>query len=88
MLNPWLRKIVNDMATTWEECQKGKILRMYAQLPILKLEVNEPFELMAIDCVSFQVAAIGHVGMIVMFDHKSKFVYGAPVKNKSSKNVL
>ena len=87
VFNPWLRKIVNDVATTCEECQKRKIQRMYAQPPILKLEVNEPFELMAIDCVSFPVTANGYVGMIVMVDHKSKFVYGAPVKNKSSKNV-
>ena len=53
MFNPWLQKIVNDVATTCEECKKGKIQRMYAQPPILKLEVNKPFELMAIDCVSF-----------------------------------
>ena len=58
---------------------------MYAQAPILKLEMNEPFELMANDCVSFPVIASGYVGMLVMLNHK--LVYGAPVMSKSSKNV-
>ena len=37
--------------------------------------------------VSFPVTAGGHVGMILIVDLKSKFVYGAPLRNKSRKNV-
>src|SRR5678816_3631754 len=87
VFNPWLRKIVNDVATTCEECQKGKYQRMYVKPPVLRMDVNEPFELVVIDCVSLPVTASGYVGMVVMVDHKSKFAYAVPLKNKTSGNV-
>src|SRR5678815_3324971 len=87
VFNPWLRKIVNDVATTCEECQKGKYQRMYVKRPVLRMDVSEPFELVVIDCVTLPVTASGYVGMVVMVDHKSKFAYAVPVKNKTSANV-
>ena len=62
VFNPWLRKIANDVATTCEDCQRGKIQRMYAQPPVLRMEVSEPFELVVIDCVSLPVTACGYIG--------------------------
>ena len=87
MFTPFLNKICVDVATTCESCQKGKYQRIYASPPVLKLSMNEPFELVVIDCVSYPMTARRNVGMIVMVDHKSKFAYAVPVKNKTSENV-
>src|ERR1044072_7245082 len=60
---------------------------MYVTPPVLRMNVKEPFELVVIDCVSLPVTTSGYVGMVVMVDHKSKFAYAVPVKNKTSMNV-
>ena len=57
---------------------------MGSQPPIVKIDAREPFELVDINCASLPVSARGHVGMLVMGDHKSKFAYAVPVKNKRS----
>ena len=87
IFSPYLRKICTDVATTCDECQKGKYQRIYASPPVLKLCMNEPFELVVIDCVTFPKTSRGNVGVVVMVDHKSKFAYGMAVKNKTSENV-
>ncbi|XP_066965443.1 uncharacterized protein [Macrobrachium rosenbergii] len=87
MFSPYLRKICTDVAVTCEECQKGKYQRVHASPPVLMLSMKEPFELVAIDCVTLPITARGNVGTVVMVDHKSKFVTCAAVKNKTSENV-
>ena len=87
LFTPFLMKMCVDVATTCESCQKGKYQRTYASPPILKLSMNEPFEMVVIDCVSLPVTVRGNVGMVVMVDHKSKFAYAVPVRNKTSENV-
>ena len=87
VFHPSLLKVVYDVCTTCEECQKRKFQSMSSQPPIVKIDAREPFELVAIDCVSLPVSARGHVGMVVMVDHKSKFAYAVPVKNKRSGTI-
>ena len=87
VFHPCMLKVVTDVATTCEDCQKRKIQGMHVKPPVLKVDVNEPFEMVVIDCVSFPRSARGNVGMLVMVDHKSKFGYAAPLKDKTSLNV-
>ena len=81
MFHPGLLKVVYDVCTTCEECQKRKFQSMSSQPPIIQIDAREPFELVVSDCVSLPVSARGHVGMVVMVDHKSKFAYAVPIKN-------
>ena len=60
VFTPWLQKIVNDVATICESSQKGKTQRIYVKPPILKLDAQEPFDLVVIDCVSLPVTVNGY----------------------------
>ena len=70
----------------WRVSEK-KISEYGSQPPIVKIDAREPFELVVIDWVSLPVSTRGHVGMVVMVDHKNKFAYVVPVKNKRSGTI-
>ena len=87
IFHPQLSSVAIDVATTCERCQKWKIQRPTVRPPLLKVDAGEPFELIAGDCVSLPRISHGHIGAILLVDHKSKFLYAAPLKNKSSSHV-
>ncbi len=87
VFHPRLRKIVEDIATTCETCQKYKIQSPVTRPPLRKITTNEPFEMIVIDCVSLPRTTKGHIGLIIIVDHKSKFTYAVPFKNKTSENI-
>ncbi|XP_066978182.1 uncharacterized protein [Macrobrachium rosenbergii] len=84
---PGLSKICADVAVTCEDCQREKYQSVQANPPVLRLQMKELFEMVVIDCVSLPRTARGHVGMIVMVDHMSKFVYAVPIKDKRNETV-
>ncbi|XP_066965656.1 uncharacterized protein [Macrobrachium rosenbergii] len=69
-----------------QRMSEGKV-SVYTSPTVLKFSMKEPFELVAIDCVTLPVTARRSVGVIVMVDHKSRCVSCAAVKNKTSENV-
>ena len=54
-----------------------------AILPVLKIDVNEPVEMIAFDCVSLPRTSRGDIGIVVAMDHKSKFAYAGAIKDKT-----
>ena len=52
---------------------------------VWKVDVKDPFEMIVVYCVSFPKSVRGHVGMLIMVDHKSKFAYPSPIKSKRSR---
>ena len=87
VFSPYLRTIVLDVSPTCERCQRYKIQGVNVKPPLLKVDAKEPFELVVIDCVSMPRTSKGSIGMVVIVDHKSKFAYAAPLRNKSSEHV-
>ena len=87
VFHPKLSKVVGDVATTCERCQKRKFQAQSAAPPVRKIEAREPFELIVMDIVSLPRTTSGHVGMLVGVDHKSKFCYAVPLPNKTSDQV-
>ena len=85
--HPELRTITTDVAVTCEYCQKYKYQSPIGKPPLKKILTGKPFELVAIDCVSFPRTSNGHIGAVVMVDHNSKFTYAAPLRNKTSQHV-
>jgi transposase InsO family protein len=43
--------------------------------------------MVAVDCVSLPRTKCGYVGILIMVDHKSKYLFAAPLKNKKSEYV-
>lgn len=70
---------------TCEECRRKKIQGVQMMIPsILKLDANEPFEMVVIDYVSSPMTARGNIRMVIMVDHKNKFGFTVPLRNKTS----
>ena len=62
------------------ECQKGKGNRKGQPFQMKPIVTNRPNELLVIDFLKLSVSSEGHVGVIVMIDHFSKYARAIPLQ--------
>ena len=80
--------IISDVTTTCPQCQILKVNSTVIIPPTLKITTSYPFELLAMDLISFPRTNKGNIGCIVAVDHYSKWVTVVPIKNKTSLTVI
>lgn len=80
--------IVNDICTTCHQCQIMKEFSTTYLPPILKIQSQYPFQLIAADLVSLPRTLSGFVGILVVVDHFSKWVSVVPIRDKRSVSIV
>src|SRR5215469_16864820 len=85
--HPETIRVASEITKTCIHCQKSKVGCGVSKPPIVKVNVSEPFELLALDCVSYPRSSRGNVALLVAVDHKSKFLYATPLRKKTSQYI-
>src|SRR5215469_487985 len=85
--HPETIRVASEITRTCIHCQKSKVGCGVSKPPIIKVNVSEPFEMLAIDCVSYPRSSRGNVALLVAVDHKSKFLYATPLRKKTSQSI-
>lgn len=85
--HPAMEKIARDLCQTCKFCQMYKTNILQERPPILKVDSKYQFYLMAMDLVKFPVTSAGNNAALIVVDHCSKWMYAAPIKNKSSLTI-
>src|SRR5215469_2877268 len=85
--HPGLRQMTSEITSTCDQCQRMKIGCGVPKAPTLKVQVKEPFDLVAMDCVAYPRTSRGHIGLLLAVDHKSKFLYATPLRKKTGDSI-
>ena len=86
--HPSIRRVANDVCTTCVKCQLHKVHPLNVVPPTVKIKTSRPFELVAIDLISFGRSRNGYVGCLMAVDHNSKWLSAVPIKDKTAKTVV
>ena len=82
--SPEVNRITNDVCSTCSLCQKTKNFGSSVVPPTWRIQTTYPFEMVAVDLVSFPRSAKGSIGCLVLVDHYSKWLSVVPIRNKTS----
>ena len=85
--HPAINKVIRDVCVTCTHCQIYKVSPQHVTPPTLKIVPKYPYDLIAVDLLQFPRSNRGNVALLMVIDHKSKFLMAAPIKNKTSSTV-
>ena len=85
--HPHLAKVAADLCLSCQHCQLYKISSQPISPPIIKIQANFPFDLLALDLLQFPKSRNHNVAVLVAVDHFSKFLFAVPMKDKKSSSV-
>lgn len=85
--HPALEKTARDICSTCSHCQLFKINNQPIAPPIIKIQTNHPFDLMALDLLQFPKSSKGNVAALVTIDHCSKWLAVTPLRDKRACTV-
>ena len=85
--HPKLYSVCQDICTSCKHCQLMKVARQCYVPPTVKIVTNAPFELLAVDLVTFPKSKDGWIGCCVAIDHNSKWLCAIPIRNKTTTTV-
>ena len=80
--HPSLDKICRDVCNSCPHCQLVKVSKITARAPTLKIETQQPFQLVAMDCMVLEKSRRNNIGIVVAIDHFSKWMTAIPIKDK------
>ena len=86
--HPSLYNVCNDVCVSCQKCQITKEYSTVVSPPTLRIQSCYPFELVAIDLVSFPKTAGGYIGCLMAVDHFSKWVASVRIRDKRSSTVV
>ena len=75
-----MKKDIAKFVNSCPHCQKGKANRKGMKFAMKPILTTRPNELLIIDFLKLSVSYEGHVGLIVMIDHFSKFAQAIPLQ--------
>ena len=87
IFHPCMNRVCIDVATTCIICQLWKEQSLPFKPPILKIDAQEPWEMVVVDLVNLPRTKTGFIGLVVVVDNKSKFVMASPILNKTSIHI-
>ena len=85
--HPACDKVARDICKSCLYCQTYKASNMVVAPPTMKIETTYPFEMIAIDLLSWENSSNGYIGCCVAVDHYSKFAAVAPIKDKKGSTI-
>ena len=85
--HPAVEKVVREICRTCEFCQKNKVNVLHEKPPVLKIQSEYPFQLVALDVVKFPTSHSGYIGALVVVDHFSKWGTAIPIRNKNAATI-
>lgn len=85
--HPAVDKVARDICACCDYCQKYKISSQPIYPPTLKIQASHPFDLVAIDLLQLPKSLNRNVALVMVIDHYSKFLYAAPIPDKTAKTV-
>ena len=85
--HPSLDKTVHDICISCTHCQIFKVSNKTTKAPILKIEADNPFELVATDIMLLPKTPRKNIGVLVTIDHYSKWLTAIPIKDKKGSTV-
>ena len=85
--HPSTYKVVSDITSTCQSCQKIKIGAQRILPPSHKIQTRYPFEMIAADLTVLPRTSSGFIGCLMVVDHFSKWGTAIPIKNKRSETV-
>ena len=85
--HPKIGSVVADICNSCPVCQKYKVSACSVSPPIIKIDSDCPFSLLAVDLLQLPKTSGGHVGCLVAVDHYSKWLVVVPIKNKQASTV-
>ena len=88
MWHPSKYRVTNAICSTCPQCQIFKVAQTPVIPPMYRILTSHPFELVAVDLVTFPQSKRGNVCALVLVDHHSKWIAAIPLKNKKSETVV
>ena len=85
--HPALDKVAREICRACKYCQMNKTNVLEHKPPVLKIQAQHPFELIAMDVVKLPTSKRGHIGLLTVIDHCSKWLIAVPIKSKSSQTI-
>ena len=85
--HPKLLEVVSDVCRACPGCQYYKVASVAVAPPVVKVEADGPYDLVAVDLVQLPRTAKGNIGCLVLVDHWSKWLACVPIRNKQAKTV-
>ena len=86
--HPKLRFIVNEICRSCPLCQCSKAYTSMHQAPMHKTIIKYPYDLVCMDVLTLPRTKRGHVGVVVLVDHASKFLQVYPIKNHNTETII
>lgn len=85
--HPALNKIIRDVCVTCKQCQKYKTHQQPFCPPVLRIKVECPYDLEALDLQQFPRTHQGNVALLVAIDHCPKFLMCVLIRDTTAKTV-
>ena len=86
--SPSMQSLVGGITTCCPLCQVNKADTGKLAPPVLCREVLNPYDLVCLDILTLPKTKRGHVGLLVISDHASKWIQAVPIKNHSSSTLI
>ena len=85
--HPSCYTICNDICVSCTKCQIMKEYSSVVTPPTIRIQSSYPFEILAVDLISFPKTSQGYIGCLVAVDHFSKWVAAVPLRDKKGSTV-
>ena len=85
--HPSIGRIVQDICSSCDRCQRFKNSTNLVKAPVVKLQMERPFQLVALDLLNLGRTSNGNLGCLVVVNHYTKWASIVPIKNKRAENI-
>ena len=85
--HPKFLEVVSDVCRACPGCQYYEVASVTVAPPIVKVEADGPYDLVAVDLVQLPRTARSNIGGFVLVNHWSKWLACVPFRNKQTKTV-
>ena len=86
--HPALDEVARDVCASCRHCQLFKVHPQAVCPPVVKIQSQCPFELVAVDLLQLPKTTRGHTAVLMIVDHFSKYLVAVPLANKKGTTVV
>ena len=87
LFHPEIASIAADVCSSCLHCQMVKVSSQVHEPPMLKIQPDGPFSLIAADLMLLPRTSHGYIGLLVVVDHFTKWLSLVPIKNKRANTI-
>ena len=80
--HPAVEEVARDVCASCTHCQLFKVHSQPISPPVVNIQSQRPFELVAVDLLQLPLTVRGHRAVLMMVDHFSKYLVAVPLTDK------